>query len=288
MVWRCATSSTAQNDDFLWLTRFLSLPVRVQQSSPCPGPMFQFLGQTCIISGHWIDSFQMTSLHNVRKSRILVNHGQTISLKPVLSLPLSCDYKLCNIHFESFWTVSLRFHPPLASPTYPALHALTQGAKSYQPSRRQAWLGGLTWSGGQFFFMSVNVGHKFCSLKAPGSKENFWGYTPPFEIYSFYNLLEGWTLFWAVCSFLVQDHGDHFWQRHTVTIQETPQDVEELPQFLSEAPWYDERRQQRLTPLKCYALDRNEVGFSLQEHNPSSLLFAFGVLRILWQNTPHH
>ena len=56
----------------------------------------------------------MTSLHCVWQSQILVNHGQTISLKPVLSLPLSCDYKLYNVHFESFSHISLRFHLSLA------------------------------------------------------------------------------------------------------------------------------------------------------------------------------
>ena len=79
-----------------------------------------------------------------------------------------------------------------------------------------------------------------------------------------------WSCLELPCS--SEDHVDiyvdHSW-RHTVKkmskIQETPQDVEELPQCF----WI---RQQRLAPgLKCYGLthDRNEVRFYPQEHNPS-------------------
>ena len=86
---------------------------------------------------------------------------------------------------------------------------------------------------------------------------------------SIHNLLERWTLFGVVWSFrtvrlrimLIILEGT---VKKMSKIQETPQDVEELPQCF----WLG---QQRLAPgLKCYALTHgNEVRFYPQEHNPS-------------------
>lgn len=237
----------------------------------------------------------------------VANIGQSWAnylLKPVLSLPLSCDYKLYNVHFESFSHISLRFHLSLALDLQLLqLHALTQGAKSSPVDARPGWEASQCQSQilqsqcTMFQGKLLRLGFKktcdprFGNLQVSISTHHL------SEIHSFYNLLERWTLFGVVWSFLVRlrimliilEEGTQS------KIQETPHDVEELPQCFwihpcVKAPWYGERLgQQRLAPgLKCYGLthDRNEVRFYPQEHNPSPfcsplLFWAF------FDRTPH-
>lgn len=296
MVWRCATSSTARNEDFLCFGspdfdhyQYSSQTLLLES----PGHIFQFLGQICIIQGPWIDWFEMTSLHCVWQSQILVNHWQTISLKPVISLPLSCDYKLYNVHFESFSHISLRFHLSLALDLQLLqLHALTQGAKSHQPSRRQAWLGGLTWSVTDFAISMHHVPRKTLegrlkknlrpSIWQPSS---FHFHTPPvrnpFIIFwrdgHFLELFGASALFvWGSCwSFLkaqsqknVKNPRDSTGRRGVASV------------FLARTATAGAR-------VEMLRFDTWKRGAVLPSRTQSlTFLFTFGVLRILWQNTP--